>query len=202
MSTVAKILGIALVGVIALGVVLYLVVLPDFFSARGKPGALETWAAARLRHLAVPSEIRDLPNPIAATPEALAEAREHFADHCATCHGNDGRGRVGTGVSFYPPAPDMTATETQSLTDGEIFYAIRNGVRFTGMPAWGSNSPEDTQASWKLVHFIRHLPSISRKELREMEKMNPQSPQEMEEQNEAERFLDGGEANEPSGHSH
>ena len=105
------------------------------------------------------------------------------------------------GPNFYPPVPDMTERTTQALTDGELFYAIQNGVRFTGMPAWGSNSPEDIEASWKLVHFIRHLPEISRREILEMEKLNPRSPAEMEDENEAERFLDEGEVKSHN-HSH
>jgi mono/diheme cytochrome c family protein len=189
------------VGVIALGVALYILILPNFFSARGAPRSFETWAVMRLRHLAIPKEVRDQQNPIQSTDEVLTQAREHFADHCASCHGNDGRGKTEMGPNFYPPVPDMTKDETQSLTDGEIYYAIQNGVRFTGMPAWGTDSPEDVEASWKLVHFIRHLPKISRKEIGEMEKLNPKSPAEMEDENEAERFLDQGEA-QPHHHTH
>ena len=196
MKSIVAIFGAALVGV-----AFYIFILPNFFSARGAPGSFETWAVIRLRHLAVPKEVRDQQNPIKSTDEVLTESREHFADHCATCHGNDGRGKTEMGPNFYPPVPDMTKDETQSLTDGEIFYSIQNGVRFTGMPAWGTDSPEDAEASWKLVHFIRHLPKISRKEIQEMEKLNPKSPEEMEDKNEAERFLDQGEA-QPHHHSH
>ncbi len=42
------------------------------------------------------------------------------------------------GRNMYPPAPDMRLAETQQMTDGELFYIIQNGVRLTGMPAWGS----------------------------------------------------------------
>jgi len=202
MGTVAKMCGLAFVAVIILGIGFYVVVLPAFFSARATPGALETRAVRYLRHLAIPREVRDSRNPVAVSPEILAEARAHFADHCATCHGNDGRGRTEMGPNFYPPVPDMTAPETQSLSDGEIFYAIQNGVRLTGMPAWGTNSPEDIEASWKLVHLIRHLPEISRKELREMEGMNPKSPMEMEEKSEDDKFLEGGAPSESNHHSH
>ena len=57
---------------------------------------------------------------------------------------------------MYPPAPDMRRAETQQLTDGELFYIIQNGVRLTGMPAWGGSggdvSAHDEEDSWKLVH--------------------------------------------------
>ena len=75
----------------------------------------------------------------------------------------------------------MTAPETQGLSDGELFFIIKNGVRFTGMPAWGNDSPEADRDSWKLVQFIRHLPTITDTECSEMEVMNPVSPMELKE---------------------
>lgn len=85
----------------------------------------------------------------------------------------------------------MRRSNTQSLSDGEIFYAIENGIRFTGMPAFGSGRPEDERASWELVHFIRHLPEITEAEIREMEKMNPKSQTDREEEDEINQFLEG-----------
>ena len=104
----------------------------------------------------------------------LGEARAHFADHCAICHGNDGRGETEIGQGLYPKAPNMREDDTQKLTDGEIFYIIKNGVRFTGMPAWGDpDSRTDDESNWKLVHFIRHLPKLTPQEIQEMERLNP-----------------------------
>jgi hypothetical protein len=97
------------------------------------------------------------------------------------------------GPNFYPPVPDMTSPEIQSLSDGELYYAIRNGVRFTGMPAWGSDSAEDEWSNWKLVHFIRRLPKITKQELQAMKRLNPKTPEEFEEEAEIERFLSEGE---------
>lgn len=153
----------------------YFFLLPEFFSARAKPGAIEEAVVRRLRKMAIPRDIRERENPIGLSNEVLAEGRAHFADHCAVCHGNDGRGETTMGPNFYPPVPDMTSPEIQSLRDGEMYYAIRNGVRFTGMPAWGSDHAEDEFSDWKLVHFIRHLPKITDEELREMEEMNPET---------------------------
>jgi mono/diheme cytochrome c family protein len=201
MRTVTK-LSIAAAAVAASIGAGWFMLLPDFFSARREPSQLEARSIRWLRHLAVPRPIRDLQNPVALGAETLAAGRDHFADHCAMCHGNDGHGRTEMGPHFYPPIPDMTADETQSLSDGELFYAIKNGVRFTGMPAWGSDGAEDDEASWILVRFIRHLPKISGKELEEMRKLNPKSPEEMDEEHNDDRFLEGGKATEPHRHSH
>jgi Copper binding periplasmic protein CusF len=69
--------------------------------------------------------------------------------------------------------PDMRLAATQGLTDGELHYVIHNGVRFTGMPAGGTEGSDED--SWKLVLFIRHLPQLSAEELRDMEMLNPKS---------------------------
>ena len=161
-------------------------------SARPEPSRIETWLAGAMRRVAIPGEARRTKNPLPATPEILAQAREHFADHCASCHGNDGSGQTALGRGLYPRAPDMRLPATQALTDGEIFYVIENGIRLTGMPAWGTSGKQTE--SWKLVHFIRHLPSLSPGEKLEMERLNPRSPAEWRELEEDDRFLRGGEA--------
>lgn len=163
-------------------------------SARDEPTAAEAFVARRLRHFAVPRHAREAKNPVTPAPEALARARAHFADHCASCHGNDGRGQTSIGQHLYPKAPDMTLPETLSLSDGELFYIIENGVRLTGMPAWGSPGPEDDEESWELVHFIRHLPRITPEELAEMKELNPKSRREWQEEEAARKFLEGGDA--------
>jgi len=99
------------------------------FSARDHPSVLETYIAKTARKLSVPASQRNATNPFAPTPEVLREARAHFADHCAICHGNDGSGKTQIGQNLYPKAPDMRLPDTQKLTDGEIFYIIHNGIR-------------------------------------------------------------------------
>jgi mono/diheme cytochrome c family protein len=163
---------------------------------------LETVMARTMRHLAVPGSDRSMKNPVPLSQDILAAGRAHFADHCAICHGNDGKGQTEIGQNLYPKAPDMTAAATQSLSDGEIFSIIKNGVRLTGMPAWGGDTPEDDTASWHLVHFIRHLPKITGDELEEMESLNPRSPDELREEEEEGKFLEGKPATEPHKHHH
>ena len=160
-------------------------------SARGTPGAVETAVARRLRAAAVPREYRGLTNPVLRNDESIRNGMAHFADHCASCHANDGSGDTEMGKSMFPPAPDMRASATQSLSDGELFYIIEHGVRFTGMPAWGTGTIAGEEASWHLVHFIRQLPDVTTEELEEMAAMNPKPPAEIRQEIEAERFLRG-----------
>jgi mono/diheme cytochrome c family protein len=169
-------------------------------SARDQPTALEAFLARGLRRLALPAGARDLQNPIPITEQVLQEGRAHFADHCAFCHGNDGKGQTEIGRHLYPKAPDMASATTQSLSDGELFYIIKNGVRLTGMPAWGEDTAEDDRQSWHLVHFIRHLPRITSMEIEEMKELNPKTRQEFQEEDEVRRFLAGEEAKQPKHH--
>ena len=160
-------------------------------SARADPGRIETAVARTMRRLAIPRSDRDRPNPIQATAEVMAAGMSHYADHCAACHANDGSGETDIGLGLYPKPPDMRLPATQSLTDGELFYIIENGVRLTGMPAWGTGRPEEAEETWHLVHFIRHLPDLTEGELAEMEGLNPRPPAEIRQQMEEERFLRG-----------
>jgi mono/diheme cytochrome c family protein len=165
------------------------------FSARTPPGSVEAFAARQLRRLAIPNRAAALRNPISPGPKVLSEAMEHFADHCAICHGNDGKGRSHLGAGLYPPAPDMTLDATQHLSDGELYYIIENGVRFTGMPAFGTTTGNDgDEDSWKLVHFIRHLPIMTDDEIALMTTMNPKSPMDIERERRIQEFLQGGDS--------
>ena len=179
---------IVLVGVVAGGFFL----VRHGFSAREQPSAAETFIATRLRRLAIPSDARNAANPVSSSPEVLHEAMAHFADHCTTCHANDGSGNTLFGKGLYPKPPDLRQAETQKLTDGEIFYIIENGVRFTGMPAFGGSGNEHQEDSWELVRFIRHLPQITDEEIAQMKELNPKTPEDLKEEQEIQEFLEGG----------
>lgn len=162
------------------------------FSARQKPTAVEAFVARRVRGLATPKAAKNEQNPVAASAEVLSESMAHFADHCAFCHANDGSGETSIGRGLYPKPPDLRKPETQNLTDGELFYIIHNGIRLTGMPAFGEETTGKPDIdSWKLVHFIRHLPNITPEEVEKMKSMNPKSPDELREEEAIRKFLEG-----------
>lgn len=160
------------------------------FSARDQPSWLEAKIARAMRRWAVPIRAKQLVNPVSGTREDLADARAHWADHCASCHANDGSGDTSIGRNLYPKAPDMRAAPTQDLSDGELYYVIQNGIRLSGMPAWGQ-AVDDDEDSWRLVTFIRHLSKLTPDELRQMTKLNPKSPDEWREEQQEEEFLRG-----------
>lgn len=144
-----------------------------------------------LRALAIPSAAARRENPVPASADVIAKGLAHFADHCASCHANDGSGTTALGKGLYPRAPDLRLPGTQQLSDGTLFYIIENGVKLTGMPAWGTGTSEGEAASWHLVRFIRHLPALSEAELQHMEALNPRSAEEWRELEEERKFLEG-----------
>jgi mono/diheme cytochrome c family protein len=175
------------------------------FSAKTEPHALEVWMARQIRHLAIPIEKRNTQNPIPLSPDVMKESLAHFADHCATCHANDGSGQTPIGKNVYPKAPDLRLADIQSMSDGEIFWVIHHGIRFTAMPAWGEGDPAQDKASWKLVHFIRHLPQLTPEELDQMKALNPKTKKDLEEEAAFGQFLQGDDAaaaRTDSGHHH
>jgi mono/diheme cytochrome c family protein len=181
-------LGICFVVVLAVGCLAAAWMIHRGFSTRTPPGSLEAGMALAMRDMAVPSRYKAMKNPVTATPEVLQEAMEHWADHCATCHANNGSGDTMFGKTLYPRPPDMRQHDTQAMSDGELYYTIQNGIKLSGMPAFGNPGDSDLD-SWKLVAFIRHLPSLSQSEQMGMEKMNPKTPDELQEEQEEDNFL-------------
>ena len=161
-------------------------------SARGEAGALEVSLARRARSLAIPSDARAKRNPIPPSGEAVADGMAHYADHCASCHANDGSGNTEMGQGLFPKSPDMRLAATQDRSDGELFYVIENGIRFTGMPAWSTGTTAGEESTWHLVHFLRRLPRLTADELEAMKQRNPRSPEEIRQEIEEERFLNEG----------
>jgi mono/diheme cytochrome c family protein len=139
------------------------------FSTASDPSYLERVAARTARNLSIPRNARLEINPFQPTPDNLKEGRESFIARCAVCHGPDGIGKTEVGRNLYPKVPDLQVPETQKLSDGEIRYIIRNGVRLTGMPGWARPHDEQSDDSWKLVLFIRGLRELTSNELRHQE---------------------------------
>src|SRR4051794_14021146 len=103
------------------------------------PGRLETFMAHTLREFAIPGAAKARTNPLPADENNVGAGMEHYAQYCAMCHGDDGSGQdAPIGRGLYPKPPDLRASETQEMSDGALLWIIINGVRFTGMPAFGT----------------------------------------------------------------
>ncbi len=159
----------AAMGVFAVCVVLWL--LNGGISARRPPSATETWVVDRLRSVAMPRAARTKQDPDALGVYALKMGLEQYGDRCAGCHGIDGSGQSDVGQGLSPRVPDLRSATTQALTDGEMFEIIDDGVRYTGMPALDREERE----TWALVHFVKHLPDLTKAELDQLRTLNPKA---------------------------
>ncbi|MBW8868993.1 MAG: c-type cytochrome [Acidobacteria bacterium] len=182
------------VAVIAVGAAAVVYLQRAGVSTRGESGTLERIVARTARRYAIRVSSGPRHNPVPSTAENVSAGMEHFADHCASCHANDGSGNTEMGRGLYPKAPDMRLPATQDLSDGELFEIIDKGVRFTGMPAWGTGTAGSDQSTWQLVLFVRHLAALTPAERDRMTELNPRSPEEIRADIEEERFLNGSDA--------
>lgn len=146
---------LVLFGVALLFVAGAAVVLPFLsLSARGEPGPMETFLATRAKRFLVSRSAGVLDAP-AATETTLEEGFGLYSGSCASCHGVKGRKPTEVGRALYPPAVDLGAPGTQQYSDAELFWIIQNGIRLTGMPAFGEiHSNEEL---WQVVHYLRSL---------------------------------------------
>jgi predicted CXXCH cytochrome family protein len=158
-SSALKITAIAAAVVLALGAGLLALVVWEGSSARADAPALQVNVAQRLLHYTVPSRLRTTKNPLDATAGSAEVEAGHslYTQKCEICHAYDGGGKSEIGGGQYPRPPDLRSSPVQSMSDGELFYHLKNGIRHTGMPAW---TLPDRQL-WQVTAYLRHLPQIA-----------------------------------------
>jgi mono/diheme cytochrome c family protein len=126
-------------------------------SALPEPGQTETFLATKAKHLLIHKGSRQgVPPPPADAQAAIKEGDKLFGMECASCHGASGYDLTDGGRWMYPRAADLTSRDSQSYSDREIFWIIKNGVRMSGMPAFGK--VESDEHIWELALYVRHLP--------------------------------------------
>jgi hypothetical protein len=82
---------------------------------------------------------------------------DHYAAHCAVCHGAPGVPKGDIGLGLHPPPPDL-AQATSLCSPAELFWVLKHRIKMTGMPAWGDQSDEEL---WATVAFLEKLPGMS-----------------------------------------
>ena len=121
-----------------------------------EPGHLETVLATRAKHALVRrSSHRGIPPAPTNRQTSIEEGDRLFGTECAACHGLDGHKLTDAGRWMYPRAADLTSPGVQQYSDREIFWIVKNGIRLSGMPAFGK--VESDEHIWNLVHYVRTL---------------------------------------------
>jgi predicted CXXCH cytochrome family protein len=151
-----------LVGAVLLGLVLgglYALIVWEGSSARGNAPALEAHLAQWLLLHTVPAGQRALKNPLSTSAASadVAAGQQLYRSKCQLCHAYDGSGKTEIASGQYPRAPDLRSATVQGMSDGELFYHIKNGIRHTGMPAW--QLPD--HKLWQLSAYLRNLPKVA-----------------------------------------
>jgi mono/diheme cytochrome c family protein len=160
MRTIGKLLVIPAIGGLAAGFLLAAGLVD--FSASKPPGRLEEGLARFALDRSIARHARKEENPFAGSSEAARAGLRLFRSHCVACHGGPGVDPTEGGASLNPPAPGLTLARVQARSDGELKWIVSNGIRMTGMPAFGASRSE--KEIWQLVSAVRRLPHLSPEE--------------------------------------
>lgn len=134
-------------------------------SAISPHSGITDWLLSTTSHASIERRAREVEVPN-LEDQALAMAGiNDFDSMCAGCHGAPGREPEAIGRGLNPPAPDL-AEEAAELTPAELFWVTKNGIRMTGMPAWGATHDDDS--IWPVVAFMRKLPGLDKAGYEEM----------------------------------
>jgi mono/diheme cytochrome c family protein len=129
-------------------------------SALPEPGRTETFLATKTKHYLVHRSSREGTPPTPADrPTSIKEGDRLFGTECGACHGMSGHNPTDAGRWMYPRAADLTSLEVQAYSDQEFFWIIKNGIRLSGMPAFGR--VESDEHIWDLVFYVRALPKAA-----------------------------------------
>jgi mono/diheme cytochrome c family protein len=121
-----------------------------------EPGQAETFLATVVKQLLVRRSSREgIPPAPTNLQDSIAEGDKLYATDCSMCHGSDGHTPSDSGRWMYPRASDLTSSPVQRYADRELFWIVKNGIRLSGMPAFGRVESEDH--IWHLVNYLRTM---------------------------------------------
>jgi len=127
------------------------------FRADQAPGPIETFFATHAVDSSISRHAPHIMSPLPATDANLLDGMKFYTMNCAGCHGGVNKKESAFGRSFYPPAPQLILNP---LDDPEwrTFYAVKHGVRWTGMPAWEKTVGDDDL--WKVTMFLTRVQKL------------------------------------------
>ncbi len=157
------VLGLVLGFVLTVGVPLLLLTMGTFnVAATEEPGAVEMKIVPWLRDRSIHKRAAEQSNPFAQGPTVLPVGMAFYRQSCVMCHGAPDVDVAAFAEGLNPAPPLLEDKEIQSLSDGEIYWVIKSGIRMTGMPAF--DDTYEREEMWKIVAYVRHLPKITEEE--------------------------------------
>ncbi len=172
MKTVLATLGISvLLGVLAALGVMYSGVFNVAATVKDAPPLY--WALVTTREASIKRHARGIQAPALGGAARVENGFRIFREVCAMCHTPPGRKVTPMTQGLNPAAPAL-AELVEDMTDAELFWATRNGIRFTGMPAWGSSFND--REIWDVVAFMRTSPDMNAADYDALERRVPAAP--------------------------
>lgn len=115
------------------------------------------WMLVKVREGSIKRHAKDIQAPPLDDAARRDRGFRIYREDCVMCHTPVGRSPTQMAVGFNPQAPGF-GKGSDEMTAAELFWVTKNGIRFTGMPAWGP-SHSDTEL-WDVVAFMQILPSM------------------------------------------
>lgn len=126
-------------------------------SATAEAPTMETALARRALNASVSHAAPKLTNPLTPSSETLRAGMKFFRENCAGCHGEPGKPSAWGTTSFYPRVPQFS-DEPPNKPDWQLFWVVKNGVRYSGMGAWGGLASDET--IWQVATFLSHMKNL------------------------------------------
>jgi mono/diheme cytochrome c family protein len=119
-----------------------------------------------IREQSVAYHSKGIQPPSLEDPQMISSGFEHFHTTCRLCHGAPGTRSLEFASGMNPSPPDLKSIEVQEESDGELYWIVKNGIKMTGMPAFGPTHNE--KQLWEIVAFLRQLPDLTPGDYRSM----------------------------------
>src|SRR5687767_3971592 len=127
--------------------------------------AVTEWLLTFAMRNSVKTHAQGIEVPPLGNADLVTLGAAHFHSGCAYCHGAPGIPISPIARAMLPPPPDL-ATNMRSWRDRELFWIIKHGIKYTGMPAWSVQQRDDEV--WALAAFVRRLPGLDAARYREL----------------------------------
>lgn len=163
---------VAVLGAAILGGLLFILSGAFNVAAIEPDSAVSEWILHTTMRRSVAMRSSGIAAPKRFTDEQVRKGFEEFAAMCVGCHGAPGRMRNAAGRGLNPRAPDL-AQAARNWDNSSLFWIVKNGVRMTGMPAFGATHDDETL--WNIVAFVKHLPNITSAQYSKLEEQAAES---------------------------
>lgn len=160
LSIILTLLGLVLIFLIVIYSGAY-----NVSAMKQEPG-IARWIFNTTKNNSIDTRINDIKVPDLNDLSKIREGFEHYNEMCVSCHDAPGKKKTELAQGLNPPAPDL-AEHAKEMSPKELFWITKNGIRMTGMPAWGKTHSDEK--IWAMVAFMKRLPNITKEEYKKME---------------------------------